>query len=85
VTLKGIIQKELTGEALSNDDYQFLDKFTKAYRVAQSGTKTFQLVGAGGQSLKEDVSGVKLLIVVQKQGQDLVLTAGPIFNYWETK
>ena len=84
-TMKGLMQKELSSQALTGDDYQFIDKFARAYKVDTNSTKSFRLVGANNQGLTEDISNVKLLLVVQKHGQDLILTAGPIFNYWEKK
>ena len=84
-TLKTIIQKELKSESLSNEDYQFIDQLIKEYRVETNSSKTFRLGGANNQGLTEDLSNVKILLIIRKYKDNLVLTAGPVFNYWEKK
>jgi hypothetical protein len=57
------------------------------YAVAVKGDRIFTIKSATSTAVKlnEDVNKVKLVAVVQKLGEDLVLMVGPIFDYWEKK
>ncbi len=84
-TLKAIMEKELTGITLSDDDIQFIDKLIKEYKVDENSSKTFKIKGLSNRTLTEDLSDVRLLVLVQKRGNDLVMAVGPVFKYWEKK
>jgi len=84
-TLKSIMQKELSNITLSDEDVQFIDKTIKEFKMDESSNKSFQITGLAKRTLTEDLSDVKLLVLVQKRGNDLVLAVGPIFKYWEKK
>ncbi|MEI7620284.1 MAG: DUF3160 domain-containing protein [Candidatus Falkowbacteria bacterium] len=84
-TIKSIMEKELSNTQLSDDDVQFIDKTIKEFKVDESSSKIFKITGLSNRTLTEDLSDVKLLVLVQKKGNDLVLAVGPIFKYWEKK
>jgi len=84
-SLKSLMEKELSGVQLSDEDIQFIDKTIKEFKVDESSSKTFKITGLSGRTLTEDLSDVKLLVLVQKRGNDLVMAVGPIFKYWEKK
>jgi hypothetical protein len=83
--LKGVMEKELAGTALSDEDIQFIDRIIKAFKVDVNSNKIFKISGLSNKTLTEDLSDVKLLVLVQKKGDDLVLAVGPIFKYWERR
>lgn len=83
--LKKMMERELKSEQLSGEDIQFIDKMIKEFKVDENSTKFFRLSGQGGRTIMEDLTDVKLLLLIQKRGNDLALTVGPIFNYWEKK
>jgi len=70
---------------LSDEDVQFIDKTIKEFKMDESSNKSFQITGLAKRTLTEDLSDVKLLVLVQKRGNDLVLAVGPMFKYWEKK
>ncbi|MFA4942484.1 MAG: DUF3160 domain-containing protein [Patescibacteria group bacterium] len=83
--LKGVMEKELAGTALSDEDIQFIDRIIKEFKVDVNSNKIFKISGLSNKTLTEDLSDVKLLVLVQKKGDDLVLAVGPIFKYWERR
>jgi hypothetical protein len=84
-SLKSIIEKELKSEDLSSGDYEFINQLIKEYKVETNSSKTFWLSGSNNRGLTEDISNVRILLIIQKNKNNLVLTAGPIFNYWEKR
>jgi len=84
-TLKTIMEKELRSTQLSDENLQFIDKIIKEIKVDQNSTKTFKITGLSGKTLTEDLSDVRLMVLVQKRGNDLVMAVGPVFKYWEKK
>ncbi len=84
-TIKSIATKEISGETLSSDDYQFIPKLVKEYKIESPGAKTMQIKGINNRNLTVDLSNVKIMIWLQQKGKNLVLTAGPVFSYWEKK
>jgi hypothetical protein len=84
-TLKNIIEKELNSVPLEEKDVRFIELFAKQYRVETPGAKKLVLPMTMNQSLTQDISGIRLLVLVQKKGEDLVFAVGPIFNYSENR
>ena len=80
-----IMIKELNGQDLSADDVQFIDRLAREFKVDTLGNKNFVITGSNKQSLTVDLSDIKLLIFAHQRSGRWVLTAGPIFNYWEKK
>lgn len=82
-TLKNIIEKELNSVTLDEKDIRFIEGFAKQYRAETLGSKIVTIPMNQNQSLTEDISGIRLLVLVQKKGEDLVFAVGPVFNYAE--
>jgi len=86
--LKSIVIKELNGEDFYFKDWTFLNEFTGRYYTDSSGNKLIKIsfkVPNSNQvkSLKQSISGVKLMVAAyHHQGRDLI-AVGPIFNYKE--
>lgn len=83
--LRSIVIKELSSEDLDDKDFQLIDQLAKEYKVETLGNKSFRLSGAKNMGLTEDLSGLRLLVLIHKRGNDLIFSIGPIFNYWEKK
>ncbi|MEI7452420.1 MAG: DUF3160 domain-containing protein [Candidatus Falkowbacteria bacterium] len=83
--LRGIMVKELNSQNIEDADYQFLDKLSKEYQVKTNATKSFVISGKNGSSITESLPDIKLELLIQKRGNDLILNVGPAFNYWEKK
>jgi hypothetical protein len=83
--IKSIMEKELSGETLSSDDYDFINQLSREYRVDVNGSKSFKITGKNKLTLTEDISDVRLMVLVQKKGKDLIMVAGPVFKYWEKR
>jgi hypothetical protein len=83
---QAIMEKELQNQALSDEDYSFINSFARAFSVSDKGDKTFNLpTVAGNNPLKEDLSGVKLLVYSFIRGDQKLFAVGPLFNFRETK
>lgn len=87
-TSRTIIRKELSGEALSLDDYQFIADFVSQYRIEKLGSKetTIQFFDPKNNRpypLKQSIGGLKLLLLVYEKDGKRILAAGPVFGYKE--
>ncbi|MFH1662195.1 MAG: DUF3160 domain-containing protein [Candidatus Falkowbacteria bacterium] len=76
--IKRIVEKELKGEILDYDDSQVISSISKQYIVSKSGAKVLDINGR-----VENISGIKMLIMVHNSGDKKVFSVGPIFNYKE--
>jgi|WetSurMetagenome_2_1015567.scaffolds.fasta_scaffold01167_5 hypothetical protein len=78
-----IIKKELQAEDLSDDDYIFINNFTRQFSVKETGNKILTLPSSHGIKIMENLTGVKYLVFVRQAGDKKLLVVGPIFNYEE--
>ena len=86
VTAEAIVKKELSGETLSQENYNFLSDFKNKFSVKEAGSKVLKFSSSFSKdNLVEKISGVKLLVVIFKSGDKKFLVAGPIFNYIESR
>lgn len=76
-----ISKKELRNESLSNDDCKFINDLMK-YVVNVKGNKNFEIQNEI-RKLTESISNVKVLAVVYKKGEKLILAFGPMFDFIE--
>ncbi|MFA5248544.1 MAG: DUF3160 domain-containing protein [Patescibacteria group bacterium] len=84
--IEAIIKKEASGEPLSEEDYKFISNFYRDFAVSKKGSKILEIKGVSGtQRMRENLAGTKLLLVIYKRGEEKIITAGPIFNYEETR
>lgn len=81
-----IIKKEASGEVLADEDYKFISNLYQEFSVIQAGGKILDISGAWPlYKMREDISGIKILLVVYDRGGEKIIAAGPIFNYKETR
>ncbi len=83
-----IIYKELKGEDLSLEEYQFLNDFAGQLRTETIGSKesTIQFVNPTNgrvSSIKQSIAPLKLMFLIYDKGGKRILAAGPIFSYKE--
>lgn len=81
-SLLSIAKKELAGVTMDNDDCKFLNSFIKHRTVEKAASKVLDAdpkVGLYGQS----INGVKIVALVYRRDDKLVMAMGPIFNYHE--
>jgi len=77
-----IMKKELSGEAINDDDCAFIEDFSQHYIVEKDGGKNFSIKFDDG-SINESINGIKPMSVIYKNGDKKILTVGPVFNYQE--
>lgn len=80
-----ISRKELSSESLNEIDHKFITDFIKRYTVEERGGNEFRVKIGDSKSLKANIDGMRLLLIVYKHKGDgkKILAAGPIFNYEE--
>ncbi len=87
-TIKKIIVKELSGEELNEKDGEAITDFARRYLVADhsSKNKIVQIKFPKTKiNLKEDISQLKLMVVVHLVGNNQVLSVGPVWNNQESR
>jgi len=85
--MKAIVLKELTGEELNAADNEAIADFTSQLRTEAAGAKEKQLIIRLPQQktvLKEDLSRLKLLIIIHQEGTNKIFSVGPIWDYQES-
>jgi hypothetical protein len=85
--MKLIIVKELTGEELSAADNEAVADFAKQSKTVAASAKEKQITVRLGQqktALKEDLSRLKLLLIVHQEGNNKVFSVGPVWDYQES-
>jgi hypothetical protein len=75
--------KELKGQDLTVDDLGNIKKIYSQFAVQSEGVKKFSLNFKSGQSINENLGGVKLLILTRDVGEKQIFVVGPVFNYSE--
>ena len=85
--LKGIITKELMGQTLSEEDNKAISDFAGQLTIEKTAVSQKQVVfkTAAKNSLVEDLSHLKLMILMHQEGDSKVLSVGPIWDYRETR
>ncbi|MFA5130920.1 MAG: DUF3160 domain-containing protein [Patescibacteria group bacterium] len=87
-SLRSVVIKELSGEALAPEDNEIISNFAKQLTIegASGGTEEFTLKTAAARSgLKENLGRLQLMVVVHQSGANKVFSVGPIWNYSETR
>jgi len=85
--MKAIVEKELAGEELNAADNEAIANFTKQLKTEAVPVKEKQLVlklPSLKNELKEDLSRLKLLIIVHQVGENKVFSVGPVWDYQES-
>lgn len=94
--LKGISEKELRNEELTEEDYDFINEFGEELDdvvgdVSDNAKKTTIVADVhtdsnSGNVLEEGVGYVKLIVVAYKVPDGrVIMGAGPVFSYYEFK
>ncbi len=86
--LKEIVIKELTGVALSAEDNETVTNFTKQLTIEPSSLANKQLTISSTQSkngTKEDLSRLKLMVLIHQDGSDRMFSVGPVWDYRESR
>lgn len=84
-TLKNIAIKELTSVALTADDNLAIADFAKQLTVVPADPKDKQLTLSAPQKNgpREDLSRLKLMILIHREGDSNVFAVGPVWDYKE--
>lgn len=83
-TIKNIALKEKEGKAINGDDKLYIYHFVKKIAVGVQSSKIFKMDFFGGIIFNK-IEGVKMLIYIYQQDGKKIMTAGPVFNYQESK
>ncbi len=86
--LRSVIIKELSGQALGPDDNEIISNFAKQLTIEDSSGSQKQLVLKSPglkNGLKEDISRLKLMVLIHQDGTDKVFSVGPVWNYTESR
>jgi len=86
IALKKIIIKELTNEELTSDDNETIINFAKQWKVEPAEDRDKQLslrYPTQKTSLKENLSRLKLLVLIHQRADNRIISIGPIWNYQE--
>ena len=87
-TIKKIIVKELSGEELNEKDGEVITDFVRRYLVTDHSNKNkiVQIKFPKYKiNLREDISQLKLMVVVHLVGNNQVLSVGPVWNNQESR
>lgn len=87
IGVREIIKKELSSTVLSSEDNQFILDFAGAYKTEQLGTKQLYLSSQENSKkiVKEDLSNLKLLVLFSRNGDQNIISVGPVFGYEESR
>jgi hypothetical protein len=84
LSVRQIVQKELTGQALTADDNNLVTEFVKQFTVSPATGKQLSLTLPHQKTvLTEDLSQLKLLVLIHQEGANKVFSVGPVWNYQE--
>jgi hypothetical protein len=87
-TSRSIVRKELSGTALSTEDYQFISDFISQYRIDTMGAKTGSVNFSNPKTnsllrTNQSIGPLKLLVLIYNKDGKEILAVGPVFNYKE--
>ncbi len=86
-SLKKIVVKELSGEKLGETDNELITDFTKQLQISMSPLSAKQLaikLPTQKSVLREDLSRLKLLVLIHREGDNKVFSVGPVWDYQES-
>ncbi len=85
--LRDIVLKELSGQDLSADDNQNIADFAKTLTVTPVEAKYKRLniyLSSQKTGFNEDISRLKLMVVIHQVGDSKVMSVGPVWSYKES-
>jgi hypothetical protein len=86
--LREIIIKELTSESLNEKDSEVITDFARKFSVDQKEAASKILLIPSSKSkvpLKEDISHLKLLLLVHQSKGNKIISVGPVWDYQESR
>lgn len=86
--IKRLIEKELAGQEFEEKDGEALIDFARRYVAVDVNNrdKILSLPSLKGRAtLKEDLSRLKLMVIVHQSGDNKVMSVGPIWDYQESR
>lgn len=87
ISLQNLVIKELSNEAFSPQDNENISNFTKQLSVEGLPASQKQLsikFPNTKKSLKEDLSRLKLMVLVHQEGEEKVFSVGPVWSVLES-
>ncbi len=86
--IREIGRKELKGETLSADNYQFIVELVSQYTVSKVGSRTVNVgfydpISKRTQNTKQTLTPLKLLLMIYEINGQKMLVAGPVLDYKE--
>lgn len=85
VETRKIIIKELTSQALSQDDLAFIASLGLEFKLDQASSKSFSVESPNSRLVNYDISTPKLMVLATKVGEKISFSIGPVFNYRESR
>ena len=88
IALKGVVTKELTDQALTPADYEVISNFAKQLTIEDrtGSKKNLDLKLSNSEySVREDISRLKLMVLIHQEGEDRVFSVGPVWDYKENR
>lgn len=86
--IKGVVIKELSGQALTPEDKEIISGFAKQLTienvVGAQKQLTLKIPGAKN-GLKEDIGTLKLMVLIHQDGEDKVFSVGPVWSHTESR
>ncbi|MFA6194726.1 MAG: DUF3160 domain-containing protein [Patescibacteria group bacterium] len=85
--MKVIVLKELTSGELNAADNEAIADFAKQFKTTAASVKEKQMslkLPQQKTALKEDLSRLKLLLIVHQEGENKVFSVGPVWDYQES-
>ncbi len=86
--LRSVVVKELTGQVLGPEDNEIITNFAKQLTINEPvGSKKILSLKSPGlkNGLKEDISRLKLMVLIHQEGEDKVFSVGPVWDYVESR
>ncbi len=86
--LRDLVSKELKGQKFDDTDREMISNFTKQLVIDNKVPVQKQLIinfPNTKKSLKEDLSRLKLMVLIHQDGDDRVISVGPVWNYKESR
>ncbi len=87
-SLRAVIIKELAGQKLGPEDNEIISNFAKQLTIEDplATQKSLSLKIPGTKNiLKEDIGTLKLMVLIHQDGDDKVISVGPIWDYKESR
>ena len=84
--IRAIIIKQITGEELTLDDFEFISDFTGQLEITEPiKDKSFNLKPQSFvRDLRVSINSIKLAVIVSQRGGQKIFSVGPVWDYQES-